>query len=339
MTAPFLSQAPVLFPTTSPVQTCDQSTCSTSNPPNCCGFDCKTDSDCCVDEDEDCNTKKPVCFYTDYQNPGLKCNYSKTCDDPLNRTLVLEQCVFPGVIDDEIDCTDLNIGEDCMPSTEVDGKCTGFCRRQLDEGEAPVSTDVPLKRRLEIIESMGAKPDATFSFMYDLISKESCDTLVKHLEDSLQRKAKSGVDLPTGESAAKEGRHESWVPFEEGGIDNQFNHKLTTKQIVKQFNHKLTTKQIVKLIGAEETMKLIDYFEESFGNLTIDCMYIARHGDPGEDVFNVPWHMDDYATMEITLNDEYDGGEVLHLNADGVHKTEARPGSVTGKANEFGIIC
>ena len=35
--------------------------------------------------------------------------------------------------------------------------------------------------------------------------------------------------------------------------------------------------------------------------------------------------------MEVTLNDDYDGGEVLHLNAAGVHKTDALPGSATGK--------
>ena len=52
---------------------------------------------------------------------------------------------------------------------------------------------------------------------------------------------------------------------------------------------------------------------------------------PVDNLFTVPWHKDDYATMEITLNDNYDGGHVLHLNKTGVYKTEARPGSVTGK--------
>jgi hypothetical protein len=89
------------------------------------------------------------------------------------------------------------------------------------------------------------------------------------------------------------------------------------------------------LIGKEESMKIIDFFEKSLNGLTIDCMYLARHGDPSTKLFNVPWHTpwhkDDYATMEITLNDNYDGGHVLHLNEAGVHKTEARPGSVTGK--------
>ena len=61
---------------------------------------------------------------------------------------------------------------------------------------------------------------------------------------------------------------------------------------------------------------------------------VARHGDPGDELFNVPWHKDNYATLEITLNDDYDGGEVLHLNAAGVHKTDARPGSATGKRAE-----
>ncbi len=78
-------------------------------------------------------------------------------------------------------------------------------------------------------------------------------------------------------------------------------------------------------------MKIIDFFEKSLNGLTIDCMYLARHGDPGTSRYTVPWHMDDYATMEITLNDNYDGGHVLHMNEAGVYKTEARPGSVIGK--------
>jgi hypothetical protein len=74
-------------------------------------------------------------------------------------------------------------------------------------------------------------------------------------------------------------------------------------------------------------MKLIDFFEKSLNGLTIDCMYLARHGHLADSSFTVPWHKDNYATMEITLNDNYDGGHVLHMNETGVYKTEARPGS------------
>jgi hypothetical protein len=51
-------------------------------------------------------------------------------------------------------------------------------------------------------------------------------------------------------------------------------------------------------------MKIIDFFEKSLDGLTIlDCMYLARHGDPDDSLLTVPWHKDhyDYATMEITL--------------------------------------
>lgn len=49
--------------------------------------------------------------------------------------------------------------------------------------------------------------------------------------------------------------------------------------------------------------------------------------------------MHDYAAMEITLNDDYKGGEVFHLNEAGVHETEACPGSVTNKkhVNKFRV--
>jgi hypothetical protein len=90
--------------------------------------------------------------------------------------------------------------------------------------------------------------------------------------------------------------------------------------------------ELVALIGKEETMKIIDFFEKSLDGLTIDCMYLARHGDPADSLFTVPWHTDDDASVQmVTLNDNFDGGHVLHLNETGVYMTEARPGSVTGK--------
>ncbi len=89
--------------------------------------------------------------------------------------------------------------------------------------------------------------------------------------------------------------------------------------------------KLVALIGKEESMKIINFFEKSLDGLTINCMYLAHHGDPVDSLFTVPWHKDGYVTMEITRNDNYDGGHVLHLNETGVYKTEARPGSVTGK--------
>ena len=176
------------------------------------------------------------------------------------------------------------------------------------------------------MEHLGAKPDASFSFMYDLISKKSCNALIKHMDSSLECDIDAGVELPVGGSYnGAEEMYESWTPFE-GGVSNQYNKKLYADQIVD-------------LIGADETMKIIEFFYKSLGeDLNIDCMYLARHGDPGDDLFNVPWHNDNYATLEITLNDDYDGGEVLHMNAAGVHKTEALPGSATGKGRGCCLI-
>ena len=213
-------------------------------------------------------------------------------------------------------------------TTSTTTTCNGYCRRALREGEEAVSKDIPLERRLEIIKGMephGAKAEATFSFMYDLISKESCDALVKYMDSSLECDIDSGVELPVGVSSQAEEMYDSWTPFE-GGVANQYNKKLYAKDIVE-------------IIGADETMKLIDYFHESLGeDMIIDCMYLARHGDPGDQLLGTPWHKDTYATMEITLNDDYDGGEVLHLNASGVYVTDARPGSVTGETLSFVCI-
>jgi hypothetical protein len=107
---------------------------------------------------------------------------------------------------------------------------SSFCRRALNEGELPVQENVPLDRRLEIIKSMepfGAKRDATFSQEYDLVSKKSCDSLIQHMDTSLQRDIDSGVKLPVGSSfGGAEDAYDSWTPFEEGGLANQYNMKL-----------------------------------------------------------------------------------------------------------------
>ncbi len=84
-------------------------------------------------------------------------------------------------------------------------------------------------------------------------------------------------------------------------------------------------------------MKIIDFFEKSLNGLTIDCMYLARHGDPTGSLFTAPWHKDDYATMEVVLNDNFDGGHVLHMNETGVYKNDIRPGYATGK--KINMVC
>eukprot|EP00804_Cyclotella_cryptica_P004423 CCRYP_006835-RA/>CCRYP_006835-RA protein AED:0.02 eAED:0.02 QI:694/1/1/1/1/1/2/740/353 len=200
----------------------------------------------------------------------------------------------------------------------------GYRRRALMEGEERVKEQIPLERRLEIIEEMapfGAKSDSSFFFTYDLISRKSCDALIEYMDKSLEHVIERRVELPVGSSTGAEHLHDAWTPFEDG-ISNQFDKKLYAEDLVE-------------LIGREETLKIIDFFEQSLGNLTIDCLYLARHAEPAGDLYLVPWHVDDYATLEITLNDNYEGGHVLHLNADGVHKTDNRPGSATAHMDDI----
>ncbi|KAL3789845.1 hypothetical protein ACHAW5_010975 [Stephanodiscus triporus] len=63
-------------------------------------------------------------------------------------------------------------------------------------------------------------------------------------------------------------------------------------------------------------------------------MHLARHGEANGKISNVPWHKDNNA-LEITLNDNYDGGHVLHLNETGVYKTKACAGFVTAHTNDI----
>jgi hypothetical protein len=61
---------------------------------------------------------------------------------------------------------------------------------------------------------------------------------------------------------------------------------------------------------AQKKQRSFNYFHKRFReDMTIDCMYIARHGEPTVgNKLSVPWHVDDYAAMEITLNGDYKGG-------------------------------
>ena len=62
-------------------------------------------------------------------------------------------------------------------------------------------------------------------------------------------------------------------------------------------------KDLVELIGRDETLKILDFFYDSLGDVNIDCMYLARHGYHDEVQVDTPYHVDAYSTMEITLND------------------------------------
>ena len=108
--------------------------------------------------------------------------------------------------------------------------------------------DIPLQRRLEIIEGMpGAKEDAAFSYKHELISKDSCDALIQHIETSLAHDFDSGVEISNKASSR------TWSPFE-GGVDNQYNVNLDAEGLIA-------------MIGKDEANKVIDFWQKSHGNL------------------------------------------------------------------------
>ena len=70
----------------------------------------------------------------------------------------------------------------------------------LNEAES-IEDDAYPERALEIIESYkdkGAKIDATFSKQHGLISKESCDAIVKFMDSHLADDVDSGRQMPVG---------------------------------------------------------------------------------------------------------------------------------------------
>lgn len=176
--------------------------------------------------------------------------------------------------------------------------------------------DVSPPLRLQLIEDLAAKDDATFSVKHELISVESCDALVKHAEDSFVKDIASNVGVPvrmTGEDD-----FESWVLH--GDDADELYHK------------KLHANELVDLIGKDETKKIIDMFHESFGDVPIDTVYLVRVGLPTGGLY---WHKDTYESLEITLNDNYEGGDVLHLTALGVHKSNERTGTAIAHKDDI----
>ena len=106
-----------MFPTSSPVKTCpSQPTCTI-----CEYFKCKSNDDCCLSNYESCAVTGRVCY--DYNAPSdAKFNCTMTCDDPNNRTQVLEQCAGLGIPDDQIGCSIRDVDR-CIDSTVLDAEC------------------------------------------------------------------------------------------------------------------------------------------------------------------------------------------------------------------------
>lgn len=178
--------------------------------------------------------------------------------------------------------------------------------------------DIPPTSALNVITSLGANPDATFAYQHNVITKQSCDSLITFTESSFvgdaNRDLPSGnldfSDLPEGESA--------WYP------DNG------DKSV---YNKKIIPKELISIIGPKETLKILDFFHESLGeNVFVDSMHIARQNSAKTEQSYVPWHVDEYATLEIVLNT---GGDILHLSSKGATKTDSRPGTATAHGTDI----
>ena len=100
-----------------------------------------------------------------------------------------------------------------------------------------VREDLTLSDIHSIIESMknsGASYDATFFQRHNLISKESCDTLVKYVEESLAHHRASGT------------------PLQAGHHDPNDMESYETYDKEDHYSTKLFAEDLVKTIGAEE---------------------------------------------------------------------------------------
>lgn len=188
-----------------------------------------------------------------------------------------------------------------------------------------IKEDLSVQERLQVIDSLkgsGAKHDATFSFKYGLISKTSCSALTKNLKSSYEDDIASRDELPVGTADLMDEKYTSWLSHSPGA---------------DVYSKKLYTNDLVQMIGRDETLTILDFFEKSLGGLSIDTMYLSLHRNPGDAAveYNVDWHVDTYATLEINLNDDYAGGHVFHLNGDGVYKTKSRVGSAIAHKDDI----
>lgn len=272
-------------------------------------------------------------FHFSLSDPILHCSFfTLACAIELSVSVCRPPVLIP---DGELDCSktctideNCSEGDWCIRGVSIDtctvesrpssGTCyDGECRLLAEE---PIEEDVPLHRRIELIHNLNAKADASYSVKHNLISTKSCDALIQHIEVAHDHDVDSGIELPTANSehSAEVEASETYTAFN-GGIENQYNQKLSADKIVS-------------LIGKDETKKLIGYFYESLGNLDINSMVLIRHGIPADGGhYDIGWHTDTCETVEVTLNDNYEGGRLLHLNLDGVHRTDTRTGTAIGE--------
>lgn len=149
---------------------------------------------------------------------------------------------------------------------------------------------------MEIIELLGANPDASFVVEHNLLSKESSQKLAEYMESSLR----------TDEDPI--------FPF---GHENVYKKKLDAHGLAD-------------LIGHEDTLRLVDFFQEHRGkDDPITEIYLARHSPSTEEAtYYTPWHKDSYSAVEIQLGDFEEGEEWLaHLTREGTHTYTGWPGT------------
>jgi hypothetical protein len=176
-----------------------------------------------------------------------------------------------------------------------------------------VNANIDSHRALQVIEGMGGNPDASFTIKHHLFSEESCQKLIEYTDKYLEMDKER--DLPVDTPLILPHGTDSWYNFD--------HHN--------DYNKKITAVELVDLIGEKETRNLLDFFYDHNGyDEDPDCMYLSRHASPEEhdgEVFYNPFHMDTYSTVEVQLNNNIVGGDIIHLSRDGAHKHEAFPGT------------
>lgn len=172
--------------------------------------------------------------------------------------------------------------------------CSGFCRRRLFH-EDYYERNPSKERSMEIIEKVGANPDAAFVIEHDVLSRETCRDLANYTEYSLQ--TDSNPLFPFG------------------------HHNVYTKYI--------TVSKLVEIIGKESAHRIVETFAKYRGeDEPITEVYLQRHSPSTlDEMYFTDWHKDCYSTMEVQLGSFEEPQEWLaHLTRDGPVRYEGLPG-------------
>ena len=235
----------------------------------------------------------------DNDDDNYKLTLPSTCNTPTNTAEKLQDCEsFCNKADKKVlECTSREVSELCLE------RRNRF--RFLEDTTGTVFQPLPDEKTVaeQFIENHESDPSATFTEAHDVIQPiEVLQKAVSFVEGTYQAK-----EVVVNGSRAHD--------------DHQGKYSLSVK-----------AETIIELLGKDNVQRLLDmlYFHTG-GNMDtspVTKVFFQRFEHDGDKVS--PYHTDGEAiSLVLLLNDDYEGGDVLHLTPSGAQRTKSYPGTAT----------